>query len=298
MLELRDVQKDNTTTNHSKQIKQEENDKISNDEICEKINESKSIDNIKDSGEDTLKQEESCSDLFSKQSQEEEDNTNCGEEYNFEFVSKRRRPTRQTRNRDDVGYVYREDTLRRRRRQTSAMVRPNACRYRQDRNGNVRFFMLYERPPGQERTSVRNEVRANQGRRMPSRAELARRQKLIYRVARVIGTLTMLGITVLIVNVPSTNRNFQTSPKIAPYRHEQPTYEQDGSQMQDTNRVSETERKTDSSVLYDSSTISVPTTEETTPVLTTHETCCMPKCDIISRKSGMCDCLNWESDER
>ena len=109
----------------------------------------------------------------------------------------------------------------------------------------------------------------------------------------------MVGITVLIVNVPSTNRNFRTSPKIAPYRHEQPTYKQDGSLQ-----VSETERKSSSNVLYE--TTEVPTTELTTDERTTQTTsydchgikteepvCCIPKCGIIARKSGMCDCLDW-----
>ena len=111
-----------------------------------------------------------------------------------------------------------------------------------------------------------------------------------------IGTLAMLGITVLIVNVPSTNRNFRTSPKIAPYRHEQPTYEQDGSLVDDTISIAASERK----ILYDSTTTAVPTTEynyfETTPesASTTQQVCCMPKCDIVARKSGMCDCLEYE----
>ncbi len=179
MLELCEVQKDtnhDTITYHSKQIEEVDTNKISEDESHKKNIEDKSVDGIERYDKETHKQQqdELLNDLFARQSEEEDDHyKTCeehNEEYNFEFVKRTRRRTRHLRSREDVGYVYRDDTLRRRRRQTSGggYVRPNTCRYRQDKNGNVKFFMLYERPPDHERT-IRNKIRENQGRRMPSR---------------------------------------------------------------------------------------------------------------------------------
>ena len=95
---------------------------------------------------------------YSKQIEEMEINQ-LDVEYDLDIIRRRRK-----RELPDGSYIYREDTLRRRRRQSSTIVRPNTSY----RNGSVHFFMLQERP-NEERTTERNEVLENQVRRMPSR---------------------------------------------------------------------------------------------------------------------------------
>ena len=150
MLELREVKKENISC--SKQYTAEvHTNKESNGNNIEIIKED----------ENKVTQEESKEDqntLHPKQTEETETNQ-LNVEYDLDIIRRRRK-----RERQDGSYVYREDTLRRRRRQSNTIVRPNA-RYR---NGNVQFFMLNERP-NEERTTERNEVQEHQVRRMPSR---------------------------------------------------------------------------------------------------------------------------------
>ena len=150
MLELREVKKENIdcSKQYSAEVHTTKENNGNDIEIIQK-------------DENKAAQEESKEDqntLYSKQTEETETNQ-LDVEYDLDIIRRRRK-----RERPDGSYVYREDTLRRRRRQSSTMVRPNA-RYR---NGNVQFFMLNERPHD-ERTTERNEVQENQVRRMPSR---------------------------------------------------------------------------------------------------------------------------------
>ena len=156
------------------------------------------------------------------------------------------------------------------------------------------------------------------------RAELARRRRMLYRVARVVGTLVMVTITLLLIIVPSTKKiNYLKSPKIAPYRHGQHTHVQEmaaasaaaaaasaattaaSQQQQQHVKIDASVDRASARVLYQTPPSStVPITDEqgsstTSPVFSYSTTpeqlqCCIPTCDLVARKTGMCTCyLYW-----